>query len=98
MQLPLQQQGDAGAVEGYFLMGYLGSAVAKSRENAGLSRRQLSAEAGLSPSYVARLERGEVEPSVSVFASLTRVLGWSANDIDVTMRLHWSEIHNTKGS
>lgn len=41
----------------------------------GLSARQLSARAGLSPSYVDKLERGEIEPSFRSFAKLALTLG-----------------------
>lgn len=72
-------------------MMYLGTAVKNSREAHDMSRRKLSAAAGLSPSYVARLERGEVEPSLKTFAAIASVLEWSESDIALTMKLHRSE-------
>lgn len=72
-------------------MSYLSDAVRNSRKSAGLSCRQLSAKAGLSPSYVARLERGELEPTLVVFTAIACALNWGPSDISLTMRLHLVE-------
>lgn len=44
------------------------------RLRAGLSARQLSALADLSPSYITKLEAGELEPSLRSFARIVRAL------------------------
>lgn len=72
-------------------MSYLSDAVRNSREKAGMSCRQLSAMAGLSPSYVARLERDELEPTLVVFTAIACALNWSPSDVNLTMRLHLVE-------
>ena len=48
----------------------LGDIIKSARERRGLSARALSVQAGLSPSYVSKLEAGEIEPSVRAFARL----------------------------
>jgi transcriptional regulator with XRE-family HTH domain len=37
-----------------------------------VSARRLSIDAGLSPSYVSKIESGEMEPSFSAFAAIAR--------------------------
>ena len=51
------------------------------RERSGVSARQLSMDAGLSASYVSKVESGEVVPSVLQFARLIRQLDASAFEI-----------------
>lgn len=46
-----------------------------------MSARSLSLQAGLSPSYVGKLEAGEIEPSVRAFARLAMVLGMSVQEV-----------------
>lgn len=46
------------------------AAVACLRERRGLSQRAASTAAGLAPSYVAKLERSQLEPSLAAFAAL----------------------------
>lgn len=48
----------------------IGELVAHARRRVGLSARQLSAQAGLSASYVTKLEAGELEPSLHSFARI----------------------------
>jgi len=59
----------------------LSETVVYLRERRGLSARALSRLAGVSPSYVSKLEAGEIEPSVKIFASLALALGMSSSEI-----------------
>lgn len=59
----------------------LAEAVQTQRIERGLSARALSLEAGLSPSYVGKLEGGEIEPSVKAFAKIALVLGMNQGEI-----------------
>lgn len=51
------------------------------RERRELSARGLSIRAGLSPSYVGKLEAGEIEPSVKAFTAICRALDLSQREI-----------------
>lgn len=51
------------------------------RERAGLSARQLSLDAGLSASYVSKIESGAVLPTISSFAHLIHKLNVSPVEI-----------------
>lgn len=46
-----------------------------------LSARALGLSAGLSSSYVGKLEAGEIEPSFRAFARLATVLGMSVHEV-----------------
>ena len=46
-----------------------------------LSARQVSLQAGLSSSYVGKLEAGEMEPSFRAFARIAVVLGMSPQEV-----------------
>lgn len=53
---------------------WLSSLLRQARESKGLSARALSLEAGLSPSYVGKVEAGEIEPSLRTFAAIAVAL------------------------
>lgn len=53
------------------------------REKKGWSTRALSQAAGLSPSYVSKLESGEIEPSLRVFGRLALVLEMNQYEVYV---------------
>lgn len=59
----------------------LAAAVQVQRVDRGYSARALSLQAGLSPSYVGKLEAGEIEPSVRAFARIALVLGMNQAEI-----------------
>ncbi len=65
----------------------LAGALRAYRERSGLSKRALSQQAGLSPSYVGKLEAGEIEPSVKAFLSIARALSLTQNDVVLCIRL-----------
>lgn len=56
------------------------------RTERGLSARQLSQLAGLSPSYVSKLESGEIEPSFKGFAALAVTLEMTRPEIMLLLR------------
>ena len=53
----------------------VGEAVRHARQAHGWTQAELAAHAGLSPNYVARLERGELGPSFFVATQLCVALG-----------------------
>ena len=59
----------------------LGEVVQAVRLRSKLSARELSARAGLSPSYITKLESGTVEPSLRAFARIAKVLNLSSAEI-----------------
>lgn len=57
----------------------VGEMVHLARLRAGLSTRELSQHAGMSPSYVSKLESGAMEPSLKAFARIaliTKMTQW----------------------
>jgi transcriptional regulator with XRE-family HTH domain len=59
----------------------VGDAVRRYRQALGWTQVQLAEAAGLSPNYVARLERGELGASLFVAYQLSRTLGISVRDL-----------------
>jgi transcriptional regulator with XRE-family HTH domain len=53
----------------------VGDLLARSRVRAGLSCRALAVKAGVTPSTVTRIERGEMEPTVAMLDRLTAAAG-----------------------
>ena len=53
----------------------VGEGVRRARQSRGWTQVQLAEAAGLSPNYVARLERGELGPSLFVACQLCDTLG-----------------------
>lgn len=66
-------------------------ALAQFRLRAGLSKRALSQKAGLSTSYVGKLESGELEPSVRAFAVIALALGLTSHEILFCVRCALAE-------
>jgi transcriptional regulator with XRE-family HTH domain len=58
-----------------------GAAIRFLRGKKGLSARSLSLAAGLSPSYVNKVESGELQPSLNAFARLSVELGMTQQEI-----------------
>ena len=52
-----------------------GSALRRVREEKGLTQKALAESAGVHPNTVARMERGEVEPSWQVVLAFSKALG-----------------------
>jgi transcriptional regulator with XRE-family HTH domain len=55
------------------------------RKRKGMSARRVSLEAGLSSSYVSKVEKGEIEPSISSFYKICQVI--EATDKEVVFLL-----------
>lgn len=58
-----------------------GDAVRVARIRHGLSARELSSRAGLSASYVTKLEASEIEPSLRAFAKIALAAGMTQAEI-----------------
>ena len=65
----------------------VGTAINFMRREKQLSARALSAAAGLSPSYVSKVESGEMEPSFRAFCNIAAVLELSDAEIVFLVRL-----------
>lgn len=63
----------------------LGDGLHYLRERAALSARQVSLAAGLSPSYVRKVEKNEIEPTVSSFYRICKAV--SATDKEILLLL-----------
>lgn len=59
----------------------LGRLVFSARESIGWTQKVLAGSAGLPANTVARIERGEQEPSASTLARLARALGVPADEL-----------------
>lgn len=59
----------------------LGDCVRYARTRKGLSARAVSREAELSPSYVQKLEAGDIDPTLKSFAKIAQVLGLNSEEI-----------------
>jgi ribosome-binding protein aMBF1 (putative translation factor) len=59
----------------------VGEGVRRARQARGWTQVQLAEAAGLSPNYVARLERGELGPSFFVANQLCESLGIDVNEL-----------------
>lgn len=55
----------------------LGRLLRHVRSSRGVSARQLSEMAGLSPAYISRMEAGSLEPSARALASIVKALRMS---------------------
>ena len=64
----------------------VGSVIRRMREAAGLSCRQLSQAAGMSASYVNKVESGHTEPSLRSFAKLAHELHMTSQEILLVIR------------
>lgn len=65
----------------------LGEGIRLKREAAHLSARHVSLEAGLSPSYVGKVEKGEIEPTISSFYRICKAIGANDKEIVFLLRL-----------
>ena len=67
----------------------LGDAIRFLRGKKGISARALSLESGLSPSYVSKIESGQIkEPSLEAFASIAKSLKMSEPEMITLVRLY----------
>jgi len=52
----------------------IGENIKKAREKAGKTQEEVSEKTGIHVSYLSRIERGVVNPSIEVLENITRVL------------------------
>lgn len=72
----------------------LGSLLRFLRASKGISARGLSDLAGLSPSYISKVEAG-LEPSLKAFARIAEVLSLSVYEIHFLMRVAAERSHES---
>lgn len=60
---------------------HLGDLIRRSREAQHVSGRALSAMANLSPSYISKIEAGEISPSLRAFARIALALHLTSQEI-----------------
>lgn len=65
----------------------LQNAVKYLRLKKSLSARQLSIEAGLSPTYISKLENGTLSPSFEAFCSISKVLNMTDQEVLYLIKL-----------
>lgn len=65
----------------------LGDFIRRARVARGLSQRRLSLNAGLSPSYVGKIEAGENDPSFRAVSKLAVELGLNAREVFLLVKL-----------
>lgn len=59
----------------------LGERLKKARKDRGLTQEQLAEQAGLSARHIAKIEKGDVNPSFEVLSTLVKTLGVSFDAI-----------------
>ncbi len=59
----------------------LGENLKKARQKAGLSQVQLAKKAKIHANYYARVERGEVNPSVEIVENIAKALNVKSSEI-----------------
>lgn len=57
------------------LVWYYTEMIKAHRKSVGITQRQLAEKIGVSPHYISKFERGEVEISVTTFIQLTEAIG-----------------------
>lgn len=65
----------------------LGDGIRYLRERTNMSARHVSLASGLSPSYVGKVEKNEIEPSISGFYKICKVIEASDKEIVFLLRL-----------
>lgn len=70
----------------------LGTAIRRLREEAGLPQRELADRAGISPSYLSRIEADHRDPTLDVLRRLTRELSvWPGLLLATVVRVEMPE-------
>lgn len=59
----------------------LGERLKKARKDCGLTQEQLAERSGLSTRHIAKIEKGDVNPSFEVLSTLVKMLGVSFDSI-----------------
>ena len=58
-----------------------GETLREARRRAGLTQTALAVLAGLTQQYVARIEAGQINPTLATIAAIARALGMSMSDL-----------------
>jgi transcriptional regulator with XRE-family HTH domain len=67
--------------EGTELRGHFGRTLREARQKAGLTQAALAALAGLTQQYVAKIEAGQINPTLATMAAVARVLHLDVGDM-----------------
>jgi transcriptional regulator with XRE-family HTH domain len=81
--MPPEQGGDtpSGAESPPELQARFGERLREAPRTAGLTQAMLAELAGLSQQYVARIEAGQINPTLATMASVARVLGVDVGEL-----------------
>lgn len=71
----------------------VGQRIKELRKNASLSQEQLSLKASINKSFMGKIERGEVSPTLNTLIKLVRVL-----DVDIKELFCFKSFENEEGS
>jgi len=63
------------------LQAHFGKTVREARQKAGLTQAALADLAGLTQQYVARIEAGQINPTLATMAAIARVLNLDGGDV-----------------
>lgn len=63
------------------LQAHFGKTVREARQKAGLTQAALADQAGLTQQYIARIEAGQINPTLATMAAVARVLHLDGGDI-----------------
>jgi predicted transcriptional regulator len=67
--------------DGSELQAHFGKTVREARQKAGLTQAALADQAGLTQQYIARIEAGQINPTLATMAAVARVLHLDGGDI-----------------
>ena len=59
------------------MLQYLGAFIRKSRKDCELTQDELAEQSGVSARHIAKIEKGQINPSYEVLATLKKRLGFS---------------------
>lgn len=71
---------------------HLGQAIRLLREKRGYSARSLSSVIGYSPSYIGKIESGQIDPSLHAFAKIAKALSMSQMEITFILNMAAQDI------
>jgi transcriptional regulator with XRE-family HTH domain len=67
--------------DGSELQAHFGKTVREARQKAGLTQAALADLAGLTQQYIARIEAGQINPTLATMAAIARVLHLDGGDM-----------------
>lgn len=74
----------------------LGNAIRFLRSNKSISSRALSSMSGLSPSYIGKVESGDLNPSFDAFCAIAKALNMSDTEVLFLVRLNQKVLHENQ--